>query len=207
MKVYAERPGRYVRQLAGDAFAAGLTALVVWLGIDVHEQIMRLRAPGDGLIDAGSGLSNTFTSAADNADDVPLIGDALAGALHSGSDVGVKLADAGRWQVEGVSDLAWWIAAVIIAVPMIFLLITWLPLRWRFVRRATAGARLRDLGDAGQDLLALRALTTQRLPRLAAAGNVVEGWRDRDPAVIAELARWELERLGLRAPRYQSDQK
>jgi hypothetical protein len=127
-----------------------------------------------------------------------LVGKALAGALHSGSDAGLKLADAGRWQVDAVGNLALWMAVILIAIPVVFLLATWLPLRWRFVRRASAGVRLRRLGEAGHDLLALRALATQPLPRLAEAGEVSAGWRDRDPAVIAMLARWELERLGLR---------
>jgi hypothetical protein len=43
-------------------------------------------------------------------------------------------------------------------------------------------------------LLALRALTNQRL---VATGDVTTGWREQDPEVIAELAQWELARLGL----------
>jgi hypothetical protein len=199
MKLYAERPVRRTAQALSDLFAVLLTALAVWLGLAANAQVMTLRAPGDGLVDAGGSLTHTFDSAADNADDVPLIGKALAGALHTGSDAGTKLADAGRWQIDAVGHLAFWLAAVLIAVPVLFLLVTWLPLRWRFTRRATAGVRLRRLGSAGQDLLALRALTTQRLPRLAAAGDVTAGWRERDPEVLAQLARWELERLGLQA--------
>ena len=198
MKLYADRPFRRAVQMTGDLFALALTVFAVWLAVEVHTQVMRLRTPGDRLIDAGSGLRGTFDSAADKADDVPLVGKALAGALHSGSDAGLKLADAGRWQVDAVGNLALWMAVILIAIPVVFLLATWLPLRWRFVRRASAGARLRGLGEAGHDLLALRALATQPLPRLAEAGELSAGWRDRDRAVIAMLARWELERLGLR---------
>ena len=198
MKLYADRPFRRAVQMTGDLFALALTVFAVWLAVEVHTQVMRLRTPGDRLIDAGSGLRGTFDSAADKADNVPLVGEALAGALHSGSDAGLKLADAGRWQVDAVGNLALWMAVILIAIAVVFLLATWLPLRWRFVRRASAGVRLRGLGEAGHDLLALRALATQPLPRLAEAGEVSAGWRDRDPAVIAMLARWELERLGLR---------
>ncbi|MBN6039180.1 hypothetical protein [Amycolatopsis sp. 195334CR] len=199
MKLYADRPFRWVLQVLSDLFAVLLTGFAIWLAMEVHEQVMRLRAPGDGLINAGGGLRGTFDSAADNADDIPLVGEALAGALHTGSDAGTRLAEAGQWQVEAVTDLAWWLAAVLIALPVLFLLVTWLPLRVRYVRKATAGARLRRLGAGGRDLLALRALVTQPLPRLAAAGEVTEGWRERDPDVLAELARWELHRLGLSA--------
>ncbi|AXB43176.1 hypothetical protein [Amycolatopsis albispora] len=199
MKLYADRPFRWCLQVLSDLFAVFVTGFATWLATEAHTQVMRLRAPGDGLIEAGAGLRGTFDSAADNADDLPLVGEALAGALHTGSDAGTRLSEAGQWQVAAVSDLAWWLAVVLIGLPVLFLLVTWLPLRVRFVRRATAGVRLRRLGEGGQDLLALRALVTQPLPRLAAAGEVTDGWRTRDPEVIAELAGWELHRLGLSA--------
>ncbi|WP_236796120.1 hypothetical protein [Amycolatopsis sp. GM8] len=201
MKLYADRPFRRVSQFLSDLFALAVTALAIRTGLEVHAQVMELRAPGDGLVDAGSGLRNTFDSAANSADDVPLVGGTLARALHTGSTAGIKLADAGRWQIDAVQHLAFWLAFLIIAVPVTFLVVTWLPLRWRFARRATAGARLRGLGTAGFDLLALRALTAERLPRLATTTDVTEGWREQDPVVIAELARWELRRMGLRAVR------
>jgi hypothetical protein len=197
MKFYADRPIRRTAQVVADLGALLLAAFAIWLGTEVHTQVTKLRAPGDGLIDAGTGLRGTFDSAADNADDVPLVGDALAKALHTGSDAGTKLSQAGQWQVEAVTDLAFWMAAILIAIPIVFLLVTWLPLRLRFVRRATAGVHLQRLGEEGYDLLALRALATQPLPRLAKAGEVTTGWRNQDPAVIKKLARWELERLGL----------
>ncbi|HEV7980191.1 hypothetical protein [Amycolatopsis sp.] len=199
MKFYADRPIRRTAQVVADLGALLLAVFAIWLGTEVHSQVMQLRAPGDGLIDAGTGLRGTFDSAADNADDVPLVGDALAKALHTGSDAGAKLSQAGQWQVEAVTDLALWMAVILIAIPIVFLLITWLPLRLRFVRRATAGVHLQRLGEEGYDLLALRALVTQPLPRLAKAGEVTTGWRNQDPAVIKKLARWELERLGLEA--------
>jgi TRAP-type C4-dicarboxylate transport system permease small subunit len=197
MKFYADRPIRRTAQVLADLAALSLAVFAIWLGTEVHAQVMKLRAPGDGLIDAGSGLRSTFDSAADNADDVPLVGTALANALHTGSDAGVKLSQAGQWQVEAVTDLALWMAVILIAIPVVFLLATWLPLRVRFVRRATAGVHLQRLGEEGYDLLALRALVTQPLPRLAKAGEVTTGWRNQDPAVIRKLAHWELERLGL----------
>jgi hypothetical protein len=199
MKLYADCPFRRTAQLVADLFAVGFAAFAVWLAVEAHGQVLGLRNPGDRLIDAGSGLRSTFDSAADNADGVPLIGKALAGALHTGSDAGLKLSEAGRWQIDAVENLALWLAVILIVVPFLFLLVTWLPWRWRFVRRASAAVRLRALGEVGHDLLALRALVTQPLPRLVAAGEITEGWRNRDPAVIATLARWELERLGLNA--------
>jgi hypothetical protein len=54
MKLYAERPLRRATQLAADLFAIILTVLAVRLGVTAHTQVMELRAPGDGLVDAGS---------------------------------------------------------------------------------------------------------------------------------------------------------
>jgi TRAP-type C4-dicarboxylate transport system permease small subunit len=197
MQLYAERPIRRTAQLVSDLLALLLVVVAVWLGTSVYDEVMKLRAPGDGLVDAGTGLRGTFDSAANSADGIPLVGDALAKALHGGSDAGTKLADAGRWQIEAVENLAWWMAAIIIALPVLALVVTWLPLRWRFTRRATAAARLRALGDEGLDLLALRALTTQPLRRLASVGEVATGWRQRDRDIIEELAGRELASHGL----------
>ena len=197
MQLYAERPIRRTAQLVSDVLALLLVVFAVWLATSVYDEVMRLRAPGDGLMHAGTGLRGTFDSAAGTAGRIPLVGDALARALHGGSDVGTQLADAGRWQIEAVESIAWWMAALIVALPVLALLVTWLPLRWHFTRRATAAARLRALGDEGLDLLALRALTTQPLRRLASAREIATGWRERDPDVIEELAGRELARHGL----------
>jgi TRAP-type C4-dicarboxylate transport system permease small subunit len=197
MQLYAERPIRRTAQLVSDLLALLLVVVAVWLGTTVYDEVMKLRAPGDGLVDAGTGLRGTFDNAANSSGGIPLIGDALAKALHGGSDVGTKLADAGRWQIDAVESLAWWMAAIIIALPVLALVVTWLPLRWNFTRRASAAARLRDLGDEGLDILALRALATQPLRRLASVGEVATGWRARDKDVIKKLAGHELARHGL----------
>ncbi|HEY3465380.1 MAG TPA: hypothetical protein VGL47_09630 [Amycolatopsis sp.] len=199
MQFYAERPIRRTAQLVSDLLAVLLVVFAVWLATSVYDEVMKLRAPGDGLVDAGTGLRGTFDNAANSADGIPLVGDALAKALHGGSDVGTRLADAGRWQIEAVENLAWWMAAIIIALPVLTLVATWLPLRWHFTRRATAAARLRALGDEGLDLLALRALATQPLRRLASVGEVATGWRQRDRDIIEKLAGHELARHGLQA--------
>ena len=197
MQLYAERPIRRTAQLVSDVLALVLVVLAGWLGTSVYDQVMKLRAPGNGLVDAGTGLRGAFDSAANTAGGIPLVGDALAKALHGGSNVGTKLTEAGHWQIEAVENLAWWMAAIIIALPVLTLLVTWLPLRWHFTRRATAAAQLRALGDEGLDLLALRALTTQPLGRLAKSGGLATGWRERDQDVIEKLAGHELARHGL----------
>jgi hypothetical protein len=53
--------------------------------------------------------------------------------------------------------------------------------------------------EGGSELLALRALATAPLRRLASLdSDVVSGWRTGDPVTIESLAALELRRLGLR---------
>ncbi|PPK66379.1 hypothetical protein V5P93_002592 [Actinokineospora auranticolor] len=197
MKVYAERAARRGRQLVADVVAGAVAVGAILVALRVRDVVLGLRAPGDRLVDAGTALRGTFDTAAAKADGVPLVGDSLANALLSGSNAGIRIADAGWRQIHAVENLATWLTSVLIAVPLAFLLVTWLPLRVHYARQATGAARLRDLGPAGHDVLALRALATQPHTRLAATGATATAWRDADPAAVALLANLELHRLGL----------
>src|SRR5256885_15009721 len=77
------------------------------------------------------------------------------------------MADAGRQEVQVAHDLAWALALLLLVGPVLVVLLGWLPLRLRWIRRASAAVGLRD-GTAGRDLLALRALANQPLRRLVA---------------------------------------
>lgn len=198
MKLYAERPTRFLAQVIADVSAIALGVLAGRTALDLHEQLIKLRTPGERLVDAGSGLRGTFDSAAKEASQVPLVGDKLAGALGTGSKVGDDLGDAGRWQIDAVDDLSLWLAIVVFALPVVFLLVTWLPLRLRFAVRAGAAHRLRKLGAAGLDLLAMRALVNQPARRAHETASLLARWRDSDPDATARLAGLELKRLGLK---------
>ncbi|WP_018685066.1 hypothetical protein [Actinokineospora enzanensis] len=198
MKIYADRPARRGAQLLADAAAVLVVVLSVWLALHVRDTVLDLRAPGDRLIDAGTALRGTFDTAAAKAEELPLVGDALARALRPGSDAGTRIMDAGWRQIAAVENLAFWLTFVLVAVPVVLVLTTWLPLRVRYARQATGALRLRALGAAGHDVLALRALATQPLGTLADTGPVAGGWRTGDPAAIRVLADLELHRLGLR---------
>jgi hypothetical protein len=83
-------------------------------------------------------------------------------------------------------------------VPILFVVLLWFPLRVRWIRRATAASRVRK-SPAGRDLLALRALATQPLSKLAKLGpDVAESWRASDDSTVDALAALELKSLGLR---------
>ena len=76
--------------------------------------------------------------------------------------------------------------------------LVWLPLRIRWMRRAGSAKRLRN-ATAGRDLLALRALATQPLGKLVKIDPEIAAlWRKGDKQAVEALASLELRSLGLR---------
>ncbi|GAA1339217.1 hypothetical protein [Saccharothrix algeriensis] len=197
MKWYADRPERLVWQVVADALAVAWVWFWVTAALAARDVVLALRAPGDGLTRAGGGLRDTFADAAARAREVPLVGGRLGEALDRGRDAGGTLVDAGNTQVEAVETGALWLTTALIAVPVAFLLVTWLPLRVRYAVRAGAARRLRDTGR--RDLLALQALNRLPLRELARfAGDPADAWRRRDEEVIGLLAARQLAVAGLR---------
>ncbi|ONI89395.1 hypothetical protein ALI22I_15290 [Saccharothrix sp. ALI-22-I] len=197
MKWYADLSPRLVRQVVADLLAVAWMWFWVKLALAVGDAVRLLRAPGDGLVDAGQSLSQTFGDAAAKAREVPFVGGQLGDALDRGKSAGGTLSDAGGAQVQAVESTALWLTVALIALPLAFLLITWLPLRLRFARRAGVARRLRDQGRF--DLLALHALNTLSLRDLAAfPEDPVEGWRRQDAEVIKALAGRQLRASGVR---------
>jgi hypothetical protein len=196
MKWYADRPGRLTRQLIADLLAVAWVAVWIWVATTAHDWVLELRAPGDGLVNAGGDIRDVFTNAAGKAKGVPFVGNDLAGALGNGTKAGETLIGVGNAQIGVVQDTAFWLAVALVAIPVMFLLITWLPLRLRYAFRAGTTAKLRDKPD----LLALRALTGLKPRELAKfSGDPAVGWRTGDTDVIDELAKRQLAALGVRA--------
>jgi len=199
--IYAERPRRRLAQVLVDVSVALWLVIVVSLAVGLHDLVLTLQAPAQGLADAGVRVRDVFGGAAGAAGEVPFVGDRLAGALGGGVASGDQLVAAGEEQVRTVATIATaagWLLAFLLLVPV---LPPWLALRVRWVLRARAVLALRDR-DHDADLLALRALVTAPPARLVRrVPGAAEGWRRRDPAVLARLAALELARLGLRPGR------
>jgi hypothetical protein len=196
MKWYADRPVRLTRQLIADLLAAAWVAFWIWAATTAHDWVLELRAPGDGLVNAGGDIRDVFTNAANKARDLPLVGDDLSGALGNGTKAGETLIGAGNTQISVVQDTAFWLATALIVIPVLFLLITWLPLRLRYAVKAGSTAKLRDMPD----LLALRALTSLTPKELGKFPyDPAAKWRTGDIDTIEELARRQLAALGVRA--------
>jgi hypothetical protein len=198
MKLYADTPGRRGRQLFTDLFIVAWVAFWIWLSVQLYDLVLKLAVPGEKLASAGDGMASNLSDAGAQAHRVPVAGDALAAPFTKAAGAARGLADAGRQQQEIVHELAWVLALLLLAVPLAVVLLGWLPLRVRWVRRASAASSLRT-GTAGRDLLALRALANQPLRRLSTVdSDPVAAWRRGDPAVVQSLAALELKRLGLR---------
>ena len=104
----------------------------------------------------------------------------------------------GRSQQEAVLNLAVGLGWGIAVVPIATILLFWLVPRLRFTRRAATTRRLVRAGIT-VDLLALRALTNQKLSVFAAIdADPVSAWRRGDAEVMRSLAALELKASGVR---------
>jgi hypothetical protein len=122
----------------------------------------------------------------------------LAAPFNKAADAANALADAGRAQQDAVHSLAVAIVVLVLVVPLSLVLLGWLPLRVRWIRRASVAASLRSR-PSGRDLLALRALTRQPLRRLLKVHpDPATAWRDGEEGAMHSLAMLELRTLGLR---------
>lgn len=201
MQIYADRLPAAARQFATDLIVVAWVYLWIRAALWLHEQVGRLAGPGRTLQDAGTGLADNLADVGGRVGRVPLVGDELTSPFSQAAGAARSVAQAGREQQDLVADLAVALAVTVLIFPVGLVLFGWLPLRVRWIRRASAAVALRDL-PAGQDLLALRALAGRPLRAITAIDpDVAARWRDGDPQVTAALAALELRSLGLRVPR------
>ncbi len=200
MKFYANAPGHQARQVLGDLLLVVWIAVWVKLALVVREATLALAAPGEQIEAAGTGLADRLRDAGSTVGGLPLVGDEARAPFDGAGDAADKIAAAGAAQVEAVHTLAFWLGITIAAVPILIVLAVYAPLRLRFIRRATAGARFVD-SAADLDLFALRAMSNQPLHRLARiSDDPARAWREGDPAVVRALAALELREVGLPPP-------
>lgn len=192
---YAETGRRRRLQLLADG-AAVAWAWAWWqVATTGHDLVAAFGAPGRALTSAGDRLAGGFTDVADAVAGTPLVGGALRAPFTELADTATSVAGVGTAQAAAAGSLADWVLALVLVVAVVPVVLTWAVLRVRGARRTAAGRQLRDAGM--HDLLALRALTTQPLPRLQAANDdPVAAWRAGDTRALAGL---ELHALGLHA--------
>jgi hypothetical protein len=197
VKLYAETAGLRVRQLVGDLAVLAWTAAWVAAGLALYRLVEKLAVPGARVEQAGSNFAGDVAEIQQKVGRLPVVGDELRDPFGRLAGVGRTLADAGVTQQEVVRQLALWLGVVVAAVPVIALLLVWLPRRVSWMREAGAASRLR-LDGADLELFAIRAVANRSLRELHRvtpdpAGDLRAGEFD----ALADL---ELRALGLRAP-------
>ena len=199
MKLYADRPARLARQVVGDVLLVVLIWLFVRAGRATHEHVDALAGPGRDAEAAGVRFSDNMRTAAGKLGGVPFVGDSVSKPFRDAATSGQDLADAARSFQATVGQVATVLGLVVALVPIVLVVALWVPRRVAWVVEASAATRLAQAGRQATDLLALRALATQPLPRLARLSpTVAQAWRAGDPAAIDALATLELDSLGLR---------
>ena len=200
MQLYAQHPVLRARQLAGDLGMLAWVVLWVLVARTVHGAVLVLAEPGRAVEALGNSVAGNMNSAAGVAEDVPVVGDDLAAPFDALADASGSVSGAGQAAQDAVGTLATVLAVVLVALPVAWLLLRWLPRRLDYARDAGAARRLLT-GTPDLHLLAARALATAPLPRLAALpAGTGAAWQAGDPAAVRALAALELRRLGLRLP-------
>lgn len=200
MKIYADTPARRSAQMLGDLLLVAWVYLWVRTAGAVRDATLSLGEPGQQIADAGTGLAQQMRDAGSRIEDVPLVGEEIRAPFDGAGSAAERIAAAGDAQVAAVETLAFWLGLAVGAIPILIALGVYLPLRWRFIREATAGRRFIDSSD-DLDLFALRAMAHQPLHRLARISDDPAGaWRRGDPAVVRRLATLELRDSGLSVP-------
>jgi hypothetical protein len=201
MRLYADRPLRLVNQLLGDVLVVVVVFLCVRLGRATTGKVAALAGPGRDAEAAARDVDGRMRDAAGGVADAPLVGGTLAKPFQALAEASRDLAATAQDYQDAVADLARLAGILVAGVPILLLLAIWLPRRLAWVVEASAAHRLVTAGPAGADLLAVRALARQPLRRLARLDpEVIRGWKADDPAATAQLARLELDELGLNPP-------
>jgi hypothetical protein len=169
----------------------------VLIGTGVHHAIAVFARVGTQVQDSATGMSDNLNSAGDNADRIPLVGDAVAKPLRAASEAALDLAGAGQSLNSTATWLAVLLAIAVAAPPILAVGMPWLFLRIRFFRRKWTVIALAQT-PAGEQLLALRALANRPLRRLTEISpDPVGAWRHQDPTAVRGLAALELRSAGV----------
>lgn len=198
---YARTPGRLLGQLTSDIVALVWFAIWISVGVAVHSAIATIADVGRQVHDGAHGVADNLASAGHNADGIPLIGKAFGAPLRSASSAAVDIAGAGDSLNSTAGWLAWVLALAVALPPILAVAMPWLVLRIRFFRRKWTAVTLAST-DAGEQLLALRALANRPLAKLTeVSDDPVTAWRTHDTIAIRKLAALELRSAGLRPAR------
>jgi hypothetical protein len=204
MKLYADTPARATRQVLADVLF--LVWLLMWVmaGNAVHDATLELAGPGRQTQESATSLAQSMRDAGDALGDVPIVGDSARAPFDRASEASGALADAGQAEVEAVEGLAFWLRLAVTLIPILVVGAFFVPVRWRFIREATAGQKFMD-AESDLQLFALRAMANQPMRQLArVSDDPVGAWQRGDRDVVHALATLEMRSVGLKPPRLGS---
>lgn len=194
---YATTPARLIAQLVSDVLIIAWITVWVLVGLGVHHAIATFARVGTQVQDSATGISDNLNSAGDNADRLPLVGDAVAKPLRAASEAALDLAGAGHSLNTTATWLAVLLGIAVAAPPILAVGMPWLFLRIRFFRRKWTVIALAQT-PAGEQLLALRALANRPLRKLTEVSqDPVGAWRREDWHAVRGLAALELRSAGV----------
>jgi hypothetical protein len=194
---YSTRPGRLAAQLFSDFAVVIWTAIWLLVGLAVYDAISTIAEAGRQVESGAHGIAGNLADAGHSAQHIPLVGDDVSKPLTSASQAALDIAGAGHDLDTTASWLAVLLAMAVVALPILIAVLPWFFLRLRFFRRKLTVTALAAT-PAGEQLLALRALTNRPPRKLAAiAPDPVGGWRREDPFTIRALAALELRSAGI----------
>jgi hypothetical protein len=194
---YSTRPGRLAAQLFSDFAVVIWTAIWLLVGLAVYDAISTIAEAGRQVESGAHGIAGNLADAGHSAQHIPLVGDDVSKPLTSASQAALDIAGAGHDLDTTASWLAVLLAMAVVALPILIAVLPWFFLRLRFFRRKLTVTALAAT-PAGEQLLALRALTNRPPRKLAAiAPDPVGGWRREDPFTIRALAALELRSSGI----------
>jgi hypothetical protein len=172
-----------------------LSGASVW----VYNTVSMLAVPGQKMEGAGVGIAGGLNDASNKVNSVPGGRWVAVAAARPRGQRRQRPRRRRRAQQHAVHNPAIALVVLVLVVPVGVVLFGWLPRRVRWIRRASLAATLKAR-TAGQDLLALRALTRQPLRRLlTVSADPATAWREHDPQAVNQLATLELRTLGLRS--------
>ncbi len=194
---YATTPGRLAAQLFSDFAVLVWTAIWLLVGVAVYDAISTIAEAGRQVESGANGIAGNLASAGHGAQHIPVVGDTVSKPLTSASEAALDIAGAGHNLDTTASWLAVLLALAVVALPILIVVMPWLFLRLRFFRRKWTVTGLAAT-PAGEQLLALRALTNRSPRRLmAVTADPVGAWRREDPVTIRALAALELRSAGI----------
>jgi hypothetical protein len=194
---YATTPGRLLAQLISDALVVVWTAIWLLVGTAVYDAISTIADAGRQVESGTHTIAGSLASAGHGAQHIPVVGDNVSKPLNSASQAALDIASAVHDLDTTASWLAVLLALAVVAPPILIAAMPWLYLRLRFFRRKLTVTALAAT-PAGEQLLALRALTNRPPAKLAAvSADPVGGWRREDPFTIRALAALELRSAGI----------